>query len=313
MSLKAEKLWMDGAIIPFEQARVHVLTHTLHYGYGVFEGIRAYKRSTGESHVFRLKEHVDRLFESAHILGLEMPYSRGEIAEACIEVLKANDFDEAYLRPIAFLGDEAMGLGALGNKVHVAIATWKWGAYLGEEGLKNGIRCKISSFSRMHVNVNMVKGKICGQYVNSVIAKREVMNAGYDEAIMLDTQGYVSECTGENLFMVKNGRIITAPYGSSILGGITRDTILALAADLDVVVEERRFTRDELYVADEIFLCGTAAEVTPVREVDDRRVGNGRPGEITARISEAFFGTVRGDHDTHPEWRHTFLDPRAGR
>ncbi len=312
MTLTAKKLWMDGEIIPFEQARVHVLTHTLHYGYGVFEGIRAYKRSGGESHVFRLREHVDRLFESAHILGLDMPFSRGEIAEACIEVLKANDFDEAYLRPIAFLGDEAMGLGALGNKVHVAIATWKWGAYLGDEGLKNGIRCKISSFSRMHVNVNMVKGKICGQYVNSVIAKREVMKAGYDEAIMLDTNGYVSECTGENLFMVKNGRIVTAPYGGSILGGITRDTVLALAADLDVAVEQRLFTRDELYVADEIFLCGTAAEVTPVREVDDRRIGTGRPGEITSRVSEAFFDVVRGATPAHPEWRQTYLDPRPG-
>jgi len=311
MSINAEKLWMDGKIIPFEQARVHVLTHTLHYGYGVFEGIRAYKRSTGESHIFRLKEHVDRLFESAHILGLEMPFSRGEIAEACIEVLKANNYDEAYLRPIAFLGDEAMGLGALNNRVRVAIATWKWGAYLGEEGLAKGIRCKISSFNRMHVNVNMVKGKICGQYVNSVIAKREVMKAGYDEAIMLDTNGYVSECTGENLFMVKSGRIITAPYGASILGGITRDTVLALAADLDVAVDERLFTRDELYVADEIFLCGTAAEVTPVREVDDRRVGTGRPGEVSTRISEAFFGIVRGTSDAHPEWRHTFLDPQT--
>lgn len=313
MSLNADKLWMDGEIIPFEQARVHVLTHTLHYGYGVFEGIRAYKRASGESHVFRLKEHVDRLFESAHILGLEIPYGRSEIAEACIETLKANSFDEAYLRPIAFLGDEQLGLGALGNRVRVAIATWKWGAYLGEEGLKNGIRCKISSFSRMHVNVNMVKGKICGQYVNSVIAKREVMKAGYDEAIMLDTHGYVSECTGENLFMVKNGRVITAPYGASILGGITRDTVLALAADLDVVVEERLFTRDELYVADEIFLCGTAAEVTPVREVDDRRIGNGRPGEVTSRISEAFFDVVRGRSTRHPEWRQTYLDPVRGR
>lgn len=312
MSLDAKTIWMDGEIIPFEEARVHVLTHTLHYGYGVFEGIRAYKRASGESHVFRLKEHVDRLFESAHILGLEIPFGRGEIAEACIEILKSNEFDAAYLRPIAFLGDEAMGLGALGNRVRVAIATWKWGAYLGEDGLKNGIRCKISSFSRMHVNVNMVKGKICGQYVNSVIAKREVMKAGYDEAIMLDTNGYVSECTGENLFMVRNGRIVTAPYGGSILGGITRDTILTLARDLGVVVDERLFTRDELYVADEIFLCGTAAEVTPVREVDDRRVGTGRPGEITRLIAKTYFDVVKGDTPIHPEWRHTFLDGARG-
>lgn len=308
MALDANVLWMDGELIPYEQAKVHVLTHTLHYGYGVFEGIRAYKRESGESHVFRLEEHVKRLFESAHILGLELPYSRGELIEACVETLKANDFDEAYLRPIAFLGSEAMGLGALGNKVHVAIATWKWGAYLGDEGLKRGIRCKISSFNRMHVNAYMVKGKICGQYVNSVIAKREVMKAGYDEAIMLDTQGHVSECTGENLFMVRDGRVITAPYGASILGGITRDTLLTVARDLGVVVEERLFTRDELYVADEIFLCGTAAEVTPVREVDDRRIGSGRPGEITARISREFFEIVKGKSSAHAEWRHVYRD-----
>jgi len=308
MALDANVLWMDGELIPYEQAKVHVLTHTLHYGYGVFEGIRAYKRASGESHVFRLEEHIKRLFESAHILGLDLPYSRGELLEACIETLKANAFDEAYLRPIAFLGSEAMGLGALGNKVHVAIANWKWGAYLGDEGLKRGIRCKISSFNRMHVNAYMVKGKICGQYVNSVIAKREVMKAGYDEAIMLDTQGHVSECTGENLFMVRDGRVITAPYGASILGGITRDTLLTVARDLDVVVEERLFTRDELYVADEIFLCGTAAEVTPVREVDDRRIGTGRPGEVTERISREFFDIVKGTTSAHAEWRHVYRD-----
>ena len=201
---------------------------------------------------------------------------------------------------------EAMGLGSLGNKVHVAIPTWFWGAYLGDDGLKNGIRCKISSFNRTHVNVNMVKGKICGQYVNSVIAKREVMKAGYDEAIMLDTNGYVSECTGENLFMVRGGRIVTAPYGSAILGGITRDTLITIARDLGVAVEERLFTRDELYVADEIFLCGTAAEVTPVREVDDRQIGTGRPGEITSMISGTFFDVVTGNTDAHREWRTVY-------
>jgi len=306
MSIKSDKIWMDGELVDYENAKVHVLTHTLHYGYGAFEGIRAYRRSSGESHIFRLEEHVRRLFESAHILGLEMPYSRGEITEACIETLKANNFAEGYLRPLVYLGDEAMGLGSLGNLVHVAIPTWFWGAYLGDDGLKNGIRCKISSFNRTHVNVNMVKGKICGQYVNSVIAKREVMNAGYDEAIMLDTNGYVSECTGENLFMVRNGRIVTAPYGSAILGGITRDTLITIARDLGVVVEERLFTRDELYVADEIFLCGTAAEVTPVREVDDRQIGTGRPGEISGMISKTFFDVVTGNSDAHPEWRTVY-------
>lgn len=306
MSIKSDKIWMDGKLIDYGDAKVHILTHTLHYGYGAFEGIRAYRRESGESHIFRLEEHIRRLFESAQILGLEIPYSRGELIEACIETLKANNFSEGYLRPLVYLGDEAMGLGSLGNLVHVAIPSWFWGAYLGDEGLKNGIRCKISSFNRTHVNVNMVKGKICGQYVNSVIAKREVMKAGYDEAIMLDTNGYVSECTGENLFMVRNGTIVTAPYGSAILGGITRDTLITIARDLGVAVEERLFTRDELYVADEIFLCGTAAEVTPVREVDDRQIGNGRPGEVTNLISKTFFDVVTGKSEAHREWRTVY-------
>ena len=306
MSIKSDKIWMDGRLIDFEDAKIHVLTHTLHYGYGVFEGIRAYQRDDGESHIFRLAEHIRRLFESAHILGVEIPYSRGDLMEACELTLKANRFTQGYLRPIAFLGSEAMGLGALNNTVHVAIPSWQWGAYLGEEGLSKGIRAKVSSFNRMHVNVNMVKGKICGQYVNSVIAKREAMNAGYDEAIMLDTNGYVSECTGENIFMVRNQKIVTPPYGSGILGGITRESLLQIAHDLGVAVEERMITRDELYVADEIFLCGTAAEVTPVREVDDRRVGTGRPGEISSMISSTFFDVVKGSSPAHPEWRHTY-------
>ncbi|MCA9545480.1 MAG: branched-chain amino acid transaminase [Myxococcales bacterium] len=304
--MQADFLWMDGELIPFGQATIHVLTHTLHYGFGVFEGIRAYQREDGTSHVFRLQEHVKRLFESAHIIGLEIPYDAASLERACTETLVANGLAKGYLRPIAFLGSDTLGLGALNNKTHVAVGAWDWGAYLGEEGMAKGIRCKISSFSRLHVNVNMVKGKICGQYVNSVIAKREVLKAGYDEAIMLDTQGYVSECTGENLFMVKNGKIITAAYGSSILGGITRDTILALAGDLGIPVQERLFTRDELYVADEVFLCGTAAEITPVREIDDRTIGGGRPGEVTLAVSKKFFGVVRGDDPARPEWRATY-------
>ena len=308
MAPESNWIWMDGELIPFDQARVHVLTHTLHYGFGVFEGIRAYERPDG-SHVFRLGEHVRRLFESAHIIGLGIPFGQGELLEACIETLKANRLTAGYLRPVAFLGSETMGLGALDNTVHVAVAAWTWGAYLGEDGLANGIRCKISSFNRLHPNVNMVKGKICGQYVNSVIAKREALAAGYDEAIMLDTNGFVAECTGENLFMVRGGRLITAPYGSSILGGITRDSVLTLASDLGVAVEERLFTRDELYIADEVFLCGTAAEVTPVREVDDRRIGTGRPGEVTRLISKNFFDLVGGDSSAHPEWRHNYTIP----
>jgi len=297
---------MDGSLVDYEQANVHILTHTLHYGYGVFEGVRAYQRTDGQSHVFRMAEHIKRLFESAHILGMEIPYTQGELIEACITTLKANNFEEGYLRPLVFLGSEAMGLGATSNTVRVAIPAWRWGAYLGKDGMENGIRAKVSSFNRTHPNVNMVKGKICGQYVNSVIAKREAMSAGYDEAIMLDVNGFVCECTGENLFMVKDNRIITPSYGSSILGGITRDSLIQIARDLGVVVEERNMTRDELYVADEIFLCGTAAEVTPVREVDNRRIGTGRPGEISSMVSKAYFDIVKGDSPSHPEWRHTY-------
>ena len=303
MSLMSEHVWMDGSFVPFEQAKVPVMTHTLHYGYGAFEGIRAYERSDGSSHIFRLQEHTERLFESAHILGLVVPFTQDEINQACINVLKKNNFKSGYLRPLVYLGSEAMGLGALSNTVHVAIVAWQWGAYLGEDGLKNGIHAKVSSFNRLHVNVNMVKGKICGQYVNSVIAKREALKAGYQEAIMLDTQGYVSECTGENLFMVKKGIINTAPYGSSILGGITRDTLIQIAKNSGYEVRERLFTRDELYTADEIFLCGTAAEVTPVREVDDRLIGSGQPGPICRQIAEKFFAVVKGGDPDYPQWR----------
>ena len=284
------------------------MSGALHYGFGVFEGIRAYQRPDG-SHVFRLQEHVRRLFESAHIIGMELPVPESDLVRACVETLQANRLRSGYLRPIAFLGSEAMGLGALNNRVHLVVGTWEWGAYLGDDGLANGIRCKVSSYQRLHVNVNMVKGKICGQYVNSVIAKREALATGFDEAIMLDAQGYVSECTGENLFMVRDGRLLTAPFGSSILGGITRDTVLQLARDLGVVVEERFFTRDELYIADEVFLCGTAAEITPVREIDHRRIGTGRPGELTQLISKNFFGIVSGESPAHPEWRHTYSIP----
>ena len=306
MTIKANFAWMDGELVPFDEAKVPVMTHTLHYGYGVFEGIRAYERTDGTSHIFRHKEHIKRFFESANILGLEVPYTPDQIEQACVELLKVNGYKSGYLRPLIYLGSEALGLGALSNTVHVAIAAWQWGAYLGDEGLKSGIRAKISSFNRLHVNVNMVKGKICGQYVNSVIAKREALKAGYEEAIMLDTQGYVSECTGENLFMVKDRVIHTAPYGSSILGGITRDSLIKIATDLGFEVRERLFTRDELYIADEIFLCGTAAEVTPVREVDDRVVGSGTPGPLCRAIAARFFDIVKGSEPDHPEWRYGY-------
>lgn len=303
MSLQSNFVWMNGEMVPFDKATVPILSQTLHYGYGVFEGIRMYKRTDGVQHIFRLQEHLTRLLESAHILGIEVETSIDELTAACRQVLIANELEEGYLRPLIYLGAESMGLGSLNNSVNIAIPAWTWGAYLGDEGLRNGIRCQISSFNRLHVNVNMVKGKICGQYVNSVIAKRMAMASGFDEAIMLDTNGYVSECTGENLFMVKNGVIYTAPYGSSILGGITRATVIQIATDLNVRVVERLFTRDELYTADEIFLCGTAAEVTPVREVDHRKVGTGQPGPISTRVSKTFFGVVRGELPQYPEWR----------
>jgi branched-chain amino acid aminotransferase len=306
MTVKAEWVWMDGKMVKFEDATVPIMTYTLHYGYGTFEGVRAYQRTDGNSHVFRLREHVKRLRESAHILGMKLAYSQDEIENACLDVLKINRFATGYLRPLVYLGSEGMGLGALDNSVHLAISAWQWGAYLGDDGLKNGIRSKVSSYQRGHVNISMVKGKICGQYVNSVMAKREALNAGYNEAIMLDPQGYVAECTGENLFMVKDQVLITAPYGASILGGITRDTVIQLAKDLGYKVQERLFSRDEMYVADEVFLCGTAAEITPVKEIDDRKVGTGEPGYVTRKIAGLFFDIVKGSQTQYGEWRYDF-------
>lgn len=299
---KLEKIWMDGKLVPWDEARVHVLTHTLHYGLGVFEGIRCYKLADGRSGIFRLREHIQRLAESAHIVTLPLPYSVEELSKACAETVRANGLDECYLRPLVFMGDGPMGLGALANPTRVAIITWRWGAYLGEDGLRKGIRAKVSSFSRVGVNSLMAKGKVVGHYVNSILAKREVMKAGYDEAIMLDPQGYVSEATGENIFVVKNGRVSTPPLGASILGGITRDTILTLLREMGIEVTERTIARDELYVADEVFMCGTAAEVTPVREIDDRKTGIGERGPITKRVQDRYFQVVRGTELPDPSW-----------
>jgi branched-chain amino acid aminotransferase len=301
MVTPTKSIWLDGRFVPWDEAKVHVLTHTLHYGVGVFEGIRCYKRADGRSAIFRLREHVDRLFESAHIVLMKIPYSREEIIKAHIDLMKDNNMQEGYLRPLVFYGDENMGLGAA-NPVRVTIVTWHWGAYLGEKGLKEGIRAKISSFSRSGVNMAMVKGKIVGQYVNSILAKREAQMAGYDEGIMLDSEGFVSEASGENVFMVKNGMLFTAPYGSSILGGITRDTVVALARERGYSVFMERFSRDMLYTADEIFFTGTAAEITPVREVDGRMIGDGKPGPVTSDIQKTFFDVVKGEKVQHPEW-----------
>jgi branched-chain amino acid aminotransferase len=298
---KAEKIWMDGELIPWDEARVHILTHTLHYGLGVFEGIRCYVCHDGSSAIFRLKEHVDRLFDSAKIADLQMPFSKEEIAEACKETLRANSLKEGYIRPIAFISEGVMGVYPGDNPIRVAIITWPWGAYLGDEALEKGIRIKTSSFTRHHVNVMMTKAKICGNYVNSVLAKREVVKMGYDEALMLDTEGYISEASGENIFMVKDGVLKTTPL-TSILPGITRDSVIQIARAKGWAVIEQRFTRDELYTAHEAFFTGTAAEVTPIREVDDRAIGTGGIGPLTKAIQATFFDVVKGKLDEYRHW-----------
>lgn len=300
---KLDRIWMDGEMVAWDDARVHVLTHTIHYGTGAFEGIRCYRRASGESQVFRLREHIDRLYDSAKILQLKVPFEREAVVRACLDVVRVNKVDACYLRPLIYLGDEAMGLYAPNNTVHVSVVAWRWGAYLGEEALRKGIRAKVSSYARGHVNATMAKGKISGHYVNSILAKREAKAAGYDEAIMLDTQGYVAEASGENLFMVKNGEIRTPDLASPILAGITRDAIITLAREAGLKVTEGRIARDELWTADEIFLTGTAAELTPVREVDDRTVGRGAMGPVTELLQGRFFEIVKGATTDHAEWR----------
>jgi branched-chain amino acid aminotransferase len=303
--IKADTIWMDGKLVPFDDARVHVLTHALHYGIGVFEGIRAYQTADGRSAVFRLKEHIQRLYDSAHIVLMEIPIPAEKLEQACVDVLRANKLAAGYIRPLAFFGAGAMGVGAQ-NPVQVLVAAWKWGAYLSEEGLKKGIRAKVSSFTRMHVNVQMVRAKISGQYVNSFLATREAAMSGYEEAILLDTEGYVAEGAGENLFIVKNGVLQTPPLSSAVLAGITRDSILRIAKDLGIPVKEEKFTRDTMYLADELFMTGTAAEVTPVREVDNRRIGRGEPGPVTKKIQEVFFKAVKGEEPRYREWLTSF-------
>lgn len=302
---KLEAIWLDGKLIPWDEARVSVLTHTLHYGVGAFEGIRAYKRASGETAIFRLREHIQRLFDSAKILALKIPYSIEDIEKACADTLRANHMDEGYLRPLIFLGDEKMGLYAPDNTVHVSVIAWKWGAYLGDEGLERGIHAKVSSFTRAHINSTMAKGKVVGHYVNSILAKREAKAAGYDEAIMLDANGYVAEASGENLFMVRRGVIRTPSTAQCILEGITRDSVITIARELGHTVIEGFISRDELYTADEVFLCGTAAEITPVRAIDNRDIGIGSRGPIAKQIQARYFEIVRGSTTDHAEWRAT--------
>ncbi|HKD99934.1 MAG TPA: branched-chain amino acid transaminase [Planctomycetota bacterium] len=298
----ASVLWLDGKLVPIEQATLPILSHALHYGFGVFEGIRAYRQVGGGGAVFRLDTHLRRLVESAKILKLELPFSYEEMFEGCKNVLRANALEEAYLRPIAWLGEGRMGVGAFDNKVHVAVAAWVWGAYLGDEALTKGIRAKISSFLRPHPNVAMVRGKVTGQYVNSVLAKREAYDLGYDEAILLDHSGFVAEGSGENIFIVRGDRILTPSLAAPILRGVTRDSVIDLAREMGFEVAEHSFHRDTLYVADEAFFTGTAAEITPIREVDDRTIGTGAPGPVTKRLQAAFREAVTGRNRSRAAW-----------
>ncbi|HEX9627182.1 MAG TPA: branched-chain amino acid transaminase [Acidiferrobacterales bacterium] len=293
-------IWYDGELVPWRDATTHVLTHTLHYGMGVFEGVRAYQTSKGTA-IFRLDAHTDRLFRSAHILAMPMPFDKETLNEAQRRVVRENKLDSAYIRPMCFYGSEGMGLRADNLKVHVIVAAWHWGAYLGEDGQKNGIRIRTSSFSRHHVNVTMCKAKANGNYMNSMLALREALACGADEALLLDTEGYVAEGSGENIFLVRDGTIYT-PDLTSALDGITRDTIFRLAAEIGVKMVEKRITRDEVYVADEAFFTGTAAEVTPIRELDGRAIGAGRRGPITEKLQTLYFDQVHGRRAQYPEW-----------
>ena len=293
-------IWYDGRLVPWRDANTHVLTHSLHYGLAVFEGLRAYKTVNGTA-IFRLKEHTERLFNSAHIYLMKIPYTREVIMEAHKEVVRANELDSCYIRPIAFYGSEKMGVSPKGATVHVAIAAWPWGAYLGAEALENGIRVKTSSFARHHVNVSMCRAKYSGTYANSILANLEATEHGYDEGLLLDVDGFVAEGSGENLFMVKNG-CIYEPELTSALSGITRDSIITLAAEMGYKVVSKRITRDDLYIADEAFFTGTAAEVTPIREVDGRTLGEGQRGPVTTRIQKMFFDCVSGKAEKHRDW-----------
>jgi branched-chain amino acid aminotransferase len=301
---KTGKIWLDGRFVPWDDAQVHVLTHTLHYGLGVFEGIRAYRCDDGRSAVFRLRDHVQRLYRSAGIVELEMPFPLEQVESAVLETLRQNALPEGYIRPLVFLGEGAMGLLPTDNAVRVAIIVWPWGTYLGDEGLERGIRTKVSSYTRHHPNVTMTQSKTCGNYVNSILAKREVTRLGYDEAIMLDPSGLVAEGSGENVFIVRRGVLKTPPLGS-VLDGITRDSIVQIARDKGIEVVEQGFTRDEMYIAEEAFLTGTAAEVTPIREVDDHTIGSGARGPITSTLQATYFDAVKGRDRKYESWLTT--------
>ncbi len=297
---ETKKIWMDGQFVDWADAKIHVLSHTLHYGLGLFEGIRCYK-TKGGSAIFRFAEHMRRLYDSAKICNITIPFTQDELMEATVKLIHINELEECYIRPAVFLGYGTMGVSHKGAPVNVAIAVWPWGAYLGADGLMRGIRVKISSFSRHHVNVMMTKAKVSGNYANAQLAKMEALNHGYDEALMLDTNGYVAEGSGENIFILRGNLLKTTPL-TSVLGGITRETVIELANDNGIPVAEQLFTRDELYCADEAFLTGTAAELTPIREVDGRIIGAGKPGPITTLLQKAFFDVVQGTNPNYKKW-----------
>ncbi len=293
-------IWLDGQLVPWREAKVHVLTHTLHYGLGVFEGVRAYKTDKGTA-IFRLQAHTDRLFRSAHILNMPMPWDKATINDAICTAVRENDMESGYIRPMAFYGAEGMGLRADNLKTHVMIAAWTWGSYMGDDNLQKGIKVRTSSYTRHHVNITMCKAKANGNYINSILALNEALACGCHEAMLLDAEGYVAEGSGENIFLVRDGMLYT-PDLTSALDGITRATIFTLAGELGLTVKEKRITRDEVYIADEAFFTGTAAEVTPIREVDSRKIGNGGRGPITERLQSMYFDQVHGRRKEHPEW-----------
>ena len=293
-------IWFDGELVPWRDAKIHVLTHTLHYGMGVFEGVRAYKAEQGTA-IFRLQAHTNRLFDSAHIMNMDMPFDKDTINEAHRTVVRENNLESAYIRPMCFYGSEGMGLRADNLKTHIMVAAWEWGSYLGAENMEKGIRIRTSSYTRHHVNISMCKAKANGHYINSMLALQEALTDGYDEAMLLDNEGYVAEGSGENIFIIKDGVIYT-PDLTSALNGITRNTLFTLCNELGVEVKEKRITRDEVYIADEAFFTGTAAEVTPIREVDNRKIGSGTRGPITEKLQTMYFDVVHGRHHVHPEW-----------
>lgn len=298
---KAKCIWMDGKLVEWDEANVHILTHSLHYGLGVFEGVRCYQMHDGKSAIFRLPEHIRRLFDSAKVVMLKIPFTQDEIEKACLETIKANQLPECYIRPIVFISSGVMGVHPRNNPVKVAIAVWKWGKYLGDEAFTKGIRVKISSYTRYHPNTMMTRAKITGNYTLSVIAKVEAIGLGYDEALLLDPQGFVAEGSGENIFIVRDGKLKTTPF-TSVLPGITRDAVITIAHDLGYEVAEQLFSRDELYIADEAFFTGTAAEIVPIVSVDDRTIDSGKPGQVTKRIGDIFFDTVKGKNKKYSNW-----------